>query len=58
MRVRAAQLFEEPGTLEQVARLAAVWFQEHVMRVRPSEEVFTNDVFEGLISNFLEVKER
>lgn len=26
----ATHLFEEPGTLEQVARLAAAWFQEHL----------------------------
>jgi dienelactone hydrolase len=27
----ATHLFEEPGTLEQVARLAADWFQEHLI---------------------------
>src|SRR5258707_15864908 len=26
----ATHLFEEPGTLEQVARLAADWFQKHL----------------------------
>src|SRR5215213_1186451 len=26
----ASHLFEEPGTLEEVARLAAVWFQKHL----------------------------
>ncbi len=26
---RATHLFEEPGTLEEVARLALAWFQEH-----------------------------
>jgi len=26
----ATHLFEEPGTLEEVARLAAAWFQEHL----------------------------
>jgi len=26
---RATHLFEEPGTLEEVARLAAVWFKKH-----------------------------
>jgi len=25
----ATHLFEEPGALEQVARLAAEWFQQH-----------------------------
>jgi pimeloyl-ACP methyl ester carboxylesterase len=27
---RAAHLFEEPGTLEEVARLAAAWFEKHL----------------------------
>jgi hypothetical protein len=27
---RATHLFEEPGTLEEVARLAADWFQKHL----------------------------
>ena len=26
----ATHLFEEPGTLEEVARLAAIWFQDHL----------------------------
>jgi hypothetical protein len=26
---RATHLFEEPGALEEVARLAAEWFKEH-----------------------------
>jgi len=26
----ASHLFEEPGTLEEVARLAASWFQQHL----------------------------
>jgi hypothetical protein len=26
----ATHLFEEPGTLEQVARLATRWFEEHL----------------------------
>jgi len=26
----ASHLFEEPGTLEEVARLAAEWFQKHL----------------------------
>jgi hypothetical protein len=26
----ATHLFEEPGTLEQVARLAAAWFESHL----------------------------
>lgn len=29
---RATHLFEEPGTLEQVARLAAEWFSRHLTR--------------------------
>jgi putative phosphoribosyl transferase len=28
----ATHLFEEPGTLEEVARLAAAWFREHLAR--------------------------
>jgi hypothetical protein len=27
----ATHLFEEPGTLEQVARLAAKWFEQHLV---------------------------
>jgi hypothetical protein len=27
---RASHLFEEPGKLEEVARLAAVWFKGHL----------------------------
>jgi pimeloyl-ACP methyl ester carboxylesterase len=30
----ATHLFEEPGTLEEVARLAAEWFQKHLHRER------------------------
>ncbi len=30
----ATHLFEEPGTLDEVARLAADWFSEHLGRVR------------------------
>ncbi len=30
----ATHLFEEPGTLEEVARLAAEWFSRHLGRVR------------------------
>jgi hypothetical protein len=26
----ATHLFEEPGTLEEVARLAAAWFEQHL----------------------------
>jgi dienelactone hydrolase len=29
----ATHLFEEPGTLEEVARLATAWFQRHLRRV-------------------------
>lgn len=32
----ATHLFEEPGTLEQVAELAAAWFSEHMARVEQS----------------------
>jgi pimeloyl-ACP methyl ester carboxylesterase len=28
----ATHLFEEPGTLEEVARLASAWFSEHLPR--------------------------
>jgi putative phosphoribosyl transferase len=28
----ATHLFEEPGTLEQVERLAAAWFAKHLRR--------------------------
>jgi putative phosphoribosyl transferase len=30
----ASHLFEEPGTLEQVAHLAAEWFNEHLLKKR------------------------
>src|SRR5438067_1693864 len=33
----ATHLFEEPGTLEQVADLAAEWFQKHLVATRVSE---------------------
>ena len=33
----ATHLFEEPGTLEEVARLAAEWFKEHLADGEPSE---------------------
>jgi dienelactone hydrolase len=32
----ATHLFEEPGTLEEVARLAARWFTEHLGRKKPA----------------------
>jgi putative phosphoribosyl transferase len=32
----ASHLFEEPGTLERVAELTSVWFQEHVCRAAGS----------------------
>jgi putative phosphoribosyl transferase len=28
----AGHLFEEPGALEEVARLAAAWFSDHLTR--------------------------
>lgn len=33
----ATHLFEEPGTLEQVATLAADWFDSHLTRLEPGE---------------------
>ncbi len=35
----ATHLFEEPGTLEEVARLAANWFQRHLRSAKASEGV-------------------
>src|SRR5207237_5310010 len=32
----ATHLFEEPGTLERVAALAASWFERHLRSERPS----------------------
>jgi putative phosphoribosyl transferase len=32
----ATHLFEEPGTLEEVARLAAEWFSSHFVRPKPT----------------------
>jgi putative phosphoribosyl transferase len=32
---RATHLFEEPGTLEAVARLAAAWFTRHLVAAKP-----------------------
>jgi alpha-beta hydrolase superfamily lysophospholipase len=32
----ATHLFEEPGTLEEVARLAAEWFSRHLARPNPA----------------------
>jgi putative phosphoribosyl transferase len=34
----ATHLFEEPGTLEEVARLAAGWFTRHLARADPAAE--------------------
>ena len=34
----ATHLFEEPGALEQVARLAAHWFQPHWKKIQPQKE--------------------
>jgi putative phosphoribosyl transferase len=34
---RAGHLFEEPGTLEEVARLAAGWFVEHLAPAQLAE---------------------
>jgi len=33
----ATHLFEEPGTLEEVARLAANWFQRHLRSAKATE---------------------
>src|SRR6266480_2102197 len=33
----ATHLFEEPGTLEEVARLAADWFQRHLHQPKPQK---------------------
>jgi putative phosphoribosyl transferase len=35
----ATHLFEEPGTLEQVARLAANWFYRHLRSAKDDEVV-------------------
>jgi len=35
----ATHLFEEPGTLEQVARLAAEWFARHLAGVEQAASV-------------------
>jgi len=32
----ATHLFEEPGTLEEVARLAAEWFRQHLQATKPA----------------------
>jgi pimeloyl-ACP methyl ester carboxylesterase len=32
----ATHLFEEPGTLEEVARLACDWFMHHLLAATPS----------------------
>ena len=34
----ATHLFEEPGTLEEVARLAADWFQKHLHRANATQD--------------------
>jgi len=33
----ATHLFEEPGTLEQVAELAAAWFRRHLKKLAPAD---------------------
>jgi hypothetical protein len=35
----ATHLFEEPGTLEQVANLAAEWFAQHLAGVEKTSRV-------------------
>jgi hypothetical protein len=35
---RATHLFEEPGTLEHVARVARDWFLRHLRRISPTAE--------------------
>jgi putative phosphoribosyl transferase len=34
----ATHLFEEPGTLDEAARLAAAWFTEHLLRSSPTAQ--------------------
>jgi putative phosphoribosyl transferase len=34
----ATHLFEEPGTLQEAARLAAEWFKQHLGRARPQRK--------------------
>ena len=34
----ATHLFEEPGALQEVARLAARWFTQHLGRNKPAQE--------------------
>jgi hypothetical protein len=36
---RATHLFEEPGTLEQVGRLAADWFAKHFSNKEVNKEI-------------------
>jgi putative phosphoribosyl transferase len=39
----ATHLFEEPGTLEQVARLAADWFSRHLTGSQPIDDLVPRD---------------
>lgn len=45
----ASHLFEEPGTLEEVARLAAAWFEQHLTAGPPGERATggTKDAADG-----------
>lgn len=40
---RAGHLFEEPGTLEQVSRLAKEWFERYLMFASPDSDHFHSD---------------
>ncbi len=40
---RAGHLFEEPGTLEQVSRLAKEWFERYLMFASPDSHHFHSD---------------
>jgi len=39
----ATHLFEEPGTLEEVARLAAEWFATHFSERKPPDDGSTRN---------------
>ncbi len=44
----ATHLFEEPGTLEEIARLARSWFVAHVDRGHPSAKIVEWSAFKKL----------
>jgi dienelactone hydrolase len=47
----ATHLFQEPGTLEQVADLAAEWFQEYLSRPSETQGTETDAFYEGRGNN-------